>query len=156
MFKLCCHSEHWGVGGQYRASNVPEAARHEEEVDDHEEDGAAPVLHVTLPNGALLHQVGCGHPPPLLLRLVAGNVVPDGKAHHQGHRDHGEAGAEVDDGPLRVGKAGHVDEEGEEGEGAAGQADHRPAAHPVAGEVWTKEINDKQSRNKFSKTEEKT
>ena len=35
----------------------PEAAGHEEEVDDHEEDGAAPVLHVSLPDRPLLHQV---------------------------------------------------------------------------------------------------
>jgi hypothetical protein len=36
---------------------LPEAASHEKEVDDHEEDGAAPVLHVPLPDRPLLHQV---------------------------------------------------------------------------------------------------
>jgi len=35
----------------------PEAAGHEEEVDDHEEDGAAPVLHVSLPDRPLFHQI---------------------------------------------------------------------------------------------------
>ena len=120
-------------GGVKKSSFSPEAAGHEEEVDDHEEDGAAPVLHVPLPDGPLLHQIA---PHRLAAAaLVAGNVVADSEADHQRHGDHGEAGAEIDDGPLRVGEARHVDEEGEEGEGATSQADYRPATHPVPGEV---------------------
>ena len=78
----------------------PDTASHPKKVDDHEEEGAAPVLHAALPDRSLQLKI-VRH---LVPALCASNRVVVGESNDVANSNSGIAGGEVDDWPLRIGK----------------------------------------------------
>ena len=104
----------------------PDGTRREEEVEHHGRHRAPPVVQRALLDGPLGEEVLGG----VVDRVVAGDVVAVGVAEDEDSGGGAVAERQVYDGPLGVGEAVAVDEEGGDGEGAGGEGGERPGKHP--------------------------